>query len=119
MWVFRHEEGEDHLLDTQWVELLRSLNASEIGVSDIGDKPVVVIQPQDGLQVQGEVSLENFAHPSDCVYYFGHSHRHMTAEEIAGFNVIAKVYIPAPAGTALFANQAAAIVLWDRKVKGG
>jgi len=119
MWVFRHEEGDEHFLDTQWIELLRSLNVAEIDLSDIGNKPVVVIQPHDGIYVKGDASLEGFVHPADCVYYFGHSHRHMTAEEIAGFNVVAKVYVPAPAGTAMFANQAAAIVLWDRRMKGG
>ena len=120
MWVCKPTEDDEHFLHTQWIEMLRVFGVEAIDSSAVGTTPVVVFSPLDGIHVQGVTPLDMFVHPTEpVVYYFGHSHRHMSNEEIAGFDVIDKVYIPAPFGTALFSNQATAIALWDRRMKLG
>lgn len=117
MLIYTHPEGDDQFLETQWAYLLRAFAVSPVSREGIGGTPVVVFQPKDGRYVQGETSLENFTHLDDAVYYFGHSHKHMPQEDLAGLNVVAKVYIEVDEGTELFSNQAGCIVLWDRRLK--
>ena len=76
---------------------------------------VVVMSPEEGMNVQGEVSLEDFEHPFECTYLFGSDHSHL---EAVPQDVIAKVYIPVQ-HTELYSWIAYAVTMWDRKVKRG
>jgi hypothetical protein len=77
--------------------------------------PIILLQPSDGVHVQGESSLVDFVHPDDCVYMFGATHGILELSD----PVDTKIYIPHSPTWDLFASQAAAIVLYDRFVKRG
>jgi len=68
--------------------------------------PLVVIQPQDGVFVQGVTSLRDFIPPMNAVYYFGHDDTHMTLQELGGRTPLDVVYIPTSPGTPLYAGVA-------------
>ena len=119
IFVSREQEGEEHLLDSQWKYLLRAFDVEEMSREEIGDLPVVVIQPRYARYVPGTVCLSEFSHPDDpIVYLFGGSHSVMRETDLAGLNIIDIVYIPVHDDWELFSSQAASIVLWDRISNG-
>ena len=78
----------------------------------------VLIQPQSGRWVQGEVPLPEFKHPEHAVYIFGPDDGHLSPEIEGEYDH--KVYIPQlHTNVTLYAHQAAGIVLYDRMVKHG
>jgi tRNA(Leu) C34 or U34 (ribose-2'-O)-methylase TrmL len=102
----RHEWYEG-----SWAEVVRTFGA-EIGGGDESFTRVLV-QPQNGRNLQGEHSLIDFVHPENAVYIFGPDDGHLQA---AAYDT--SVYIPQADGrTVLWSHQAAAIVLYDRLVK--
>jgi hypothetical protein len=121
VFVCRPAEGEEHLLDSQWMYLLNALGVAEVTIGAINaSTPVVVIQPRTGREVSGDVSLKNFVHPDGpVVYLFGGSHSVMRKHSLTGLNIFAKVYIPVSDDWELFSQQAAAMVLWDRLSRHG
>ena len=100
----------------QWLYLALSFGLSKEDVSaelpQSGTR--VVIQPADGHNVQGTVSLVDFVHPEDAVYIFGGDDGFMEPIEADHY-----VYIPTPPTWELYASQAGAIVIWDRTIKNG
>jgi len=76
------------------------------------DLPVVMITSQVA-QIPGTVSLADFTHPDECLYWFGGSNENIREEPP---NVIAKVYIPVDE---MHSPQAGAIVAWDRLIRHG
>jgi len=112
--IYRPDEGEE-LLNEQWSYLTRALRVTGVSqLSDIGQTPVVVVQPEDARYVRGEINLLNFEHPDHCCYLFGASNELMSEETLSGLNIISRVYIPTAPTWELYASQAAAIILWDR-----
>lgn len=81
--------------------------------------PVVLVQPGNGRYVHGLSPLSTFEHPEDCTYYFGRDDRFVTEEEVEAMDVVASVYIDIDGHEDMFSWVAAAIVLWDRRVKRG
>ena len=85
--------------------------------------PFVILSPQNGHNIQGEISLKNFVHPAECFYVFG-SDRHNMALDDDGINLdpdidgfppgrLIKVYIPG-VGDSLHSVNAASMVMYDR-----
>jgi hypothetical protein len=77
--------------------------------------PIVIAAPLDGKNIQGEVSLVDFIHPEECIYWFGPDDRDTQSEDIAGLNIHSKVYIPGDRH--LWSGQASTVFLYDRMVK--
>ena len=70
-------------------------------LDDLPTKPRVYVE-------QGGVTLRNFTHPADCIYIFGSDYGQLPRADFA---------IPSDLG--LYADQACAIILHDRRVKRG
>ena len=83
------------------------------------DRPLVVLAPPLGRYIQGTESLLEFTHPKDAIYVFGGSHTNLTEEDMGGRVAEHYVYIPTADRNEMYAYVAAAVVLWDRVVKGG
>jgi len=80
--------------------------------------PLVVVQPKDGLHIQGTESLVTFTHPEEALYVFGSNHAHLVPEEVLGSRLPDYcVYIPVE--YEMYSWVAAAVVLYDRQVKNG
>lgn len=121
IYVCRPAEGDEHLLNTQWVHVLKAFDVEEISLEDIPPTlPVVVVQPQTARHVKGETSLSlHRSVKGPVVYLFGASHENMTPEDLLGLNVVDKVFIPLNNDWELFGPHAAAIVLWELKWRDG
>lgn len=110
---------EEGVLRDQFLYAARSFHVQSDNVlrGTIPDNvDVILIQPQDGEHVQGDVGLVDYTHPDSCCYLFGGSDSHL---ELDGVSPVAKIYIPHAKTWNLFAPQAAAVVLYDRYVKRG
>jgi hypothetical protein len=96
-----------------WRHLCRAY-AVELEQIDKGDEPVIM---RDETVVivdeKGEMPIEHFEHPRDCVYVFGMTHQNNLIEMPHDYSVS----IEYPGEPCLFGCQAAAIVLEDRKRK--
>lgn len=119
MLVCRPKESDEHYEESYWRYLVNALGLTEVPRSEIGSRPVIVVQPISGKEVYGTVPLNEFSHLSEAVYLFGANHRHMTEEDLKGLIVIARVHIPSVADWELFNSQAAAIVAWDWRLHCG
>lgn len=76
---------------------------------------VIVVQPNDGDFVQGDVPLQALQHPAEAIYVFGGTMTRLTADDLR--NVLSqRVFIPVGD---LYPDQAAAMVFWDRIQKRG
>jgi len=93
---------------TQKIELTSELPA---------DVPIVLLAPQDGRYIKGTVSLVDFEHPKDAIYYFGGSHMNPNKEEMDRLPDH-YVYIPS-VKYEMYSHAAAYITLYDRLVKNG
>jgi hypothetical protein len=85
--------------------------------SELPDKPLVILAPQDGRFIKGVESLVDFKHPDDCVYLFGGSNQVLT------YDVVDRkpdflVYVPLVKHEA-FSHAVAYMTLYDRRVKRG
>ena len=117
-WVYPDHGGQNGNVDEPWKTHIAR-------VADLGG-PFVVITPIDGHNVQGEVALPGFTHPNECYYLFG-SDRHNMSLDDDGIEIdpvlngyqgeMHKVYIPG-VGKSLHSPLAAAMVMYDRIVKG-
>ena len=85
---------------------------------DLDGIPVVVMTPIEARYVKGEIALDNFEHPEDCVYWFGSDHVNVTEEQLEGLDVVARVYIPTPTVDQMYSWQAFAVTAWDRRLRG-
>jgi len=85
--------------------------------SELPDKPLVILAPQDGRCIRGVESLIDFKHPDDCTYLFGGSNQILT------YDVVDRkpdwlVYIPLVKYEA-FSHAIAYMTLYDRRMKRG
>jgi len=84
---------------------------------DLPTEPtLVVLSSIHGEYIKGDISLTDYIHPANVIYYFGDDHNHLTQAIIGIRTNYDKVYIPNVAKS-LFSNQAMAIVLQDRQRK--
>jgi len=118
--IYHPPEG-DESLDTQWDYLTRVFGIPTesvlLSVDQVGQRPVVLVQSRDGVLITGDTDLTDFQHPEDVCYFFGASNGIIKPSDLSWLNVLARVYIPSVPTWELYAPQAAAIVLWDRKMK--
>jgi len=82
------------------------------------DRPLVVLAPEAGRYVQGNVSLKDFVHPDDAIYLFGGSHLNLSTDEMGDRIGDHLVYLPLVKHEC-YAPPAAYMTLWDRYVKRG
>jgi hypothetical protein len=117
IYICREQEGEEHLLDSQWKYLLHAFEVEEINRGDIGDLPVILVQPPSARYVPGIIPINHYTHPKDLVVYlFGGSHSTMREGDLVDLTITDRIYIPLHNNWELFSSQAAAVVLWDRIV---
>jgi tRNA(Leu) C34 or U34 (ribose-2'-O)-methylase TrmL len=88
-------------------------NTDELPTRD----PLILMAPRKGYTYQGRRSLKNFWHPSKCTYLFGSDHSHIGEEVSRQPDEI--VYIPTDDDVEMYSHVAAAVTLYDRKVKRG
>lgn len=81
------------------------------------DQKVVVMTPQTGKYVQGEVSLHDYKHEDNTIYVFGPDIANLTEDQM-GSREVTKVYIPADRSE-FYSWVAAAITFYDIGVKNG
>lgn len=86
-----------------------------VDMKDVPD-PLVVLTPIDGSKLKGTISLWDYVHPENAVYYFGSDKADLRHENI-GREKYDKVYIPDCGFMHSF--TAAAMVIYDRKIKEG
>lgn len=84
---------------------------------ELPDAELIVAAPRKGRFVQGSVDLKTFNHPEDAIYLFGLDHVNLSEDELGGRTPDHMVYIDAEDKWELYAHVAAAIFLYDRKVK--
>lgn len=76
----------------------------------------VFIEPL-GMHVHESTWLHQFTHPEDCVYVFGSAHYNpVIANRRQDFDPVVTIKTQQDAGV-LWADQACALVLYDRQVK--
>jgi hypothetical protein len=80
---------------------------------------LVLLAPQSGRYVQGEVSLRGFPHPQDCCYMFGNDHTNMSEDYLGTRKPEHLVYIPTETTDQMYSFMAGAITLWDRELYHG
>ncbi len=95
-------------------------DATHIVTADaLPDLPMVLLAPQDGRFYQGDQNLATFTHPKECVYMFGPDHHHLSEDEMGNRVPDHLVYIETDSNDEMYASIAAAVTLFDRKVKNG
>ena len=87
--------------------------------SKLMDRPIVIVQPPNGVYIAGEESLIDFNHPEDAVYIFGNDYKHLTEEMLEGLVSDHTVYVPQSTHHDMYAITAASCVFYDRMVKSG
>jgi tRNA(Leu) C34 or U34 (ribose-2'-O)-methylase TrmL len=104
-WERNTGEGMDYYLWENW-----HFNSSVLEIPD----PIIVLSPKDGSKLQGEISLYDFEHPENAVYFFGSDTRDLYPCHLEG-REYKSVYIPDSGYMHSF--TAAAMVIYDRKFK--
>lgn len=93
-------------------------------IADSSDLPaelsLVLLAPLSGRIVAGETSLADFEHPTDVLYWFGPDlTEHMDPDVYLPRPADHTVYVPTDTNDQMFAHVACAVVMWDRRCKGG
>lgn len=86
-------------------------------ISQLPDRPLVVLSPKDGRIIKGLEPLHSFTHPKECIYVFGPSNG-VLDHEVIDRKPDHYVYIPLVKHEA-FSHAAAYMTLWDRVIKHG
>ena len=81
------------------------------------DASLVLLSPTNALNVAGDQSLVDFAHPADAIYYVGSDSRHLQAEAFDGREPVHKVYVPTDSADQMYSFVALAVALYDRRIK--
>jgi tRNA(Leu) C34 or U34 (ribose-2'-O)-methylase TrmL len=76
--------------------------------------PIFVLSPEDGVKIQGTVSLYDLVHPIQATYFFGNDSANLNLGHLEGRDFTA-VYIPDTGH--LHSFEAASMVIYDRKRK--
>lgn len=137
---FKYNPGYKELLRTQYYQLVRAYpdltvyerevsvkepdtynNIPFVRVSTSDDLPIepklVVISPQNSPNIPGDISLVDYVHPENVIYFLGDDQGHLTQKVIGSRIDYDKVYIPME--DCIYSDQAIAIVLYDRQIKNG
>lgn len=85
-------------------------------MADLPDQPLVVLSPENGRHIQGDIVLRDFEHPDDAIYVFGNNHLHMSESPLFAGRDYSSVYIPTNKAE-MFAVFAATLTLYDRREK--
>ena len=110
-WVYSTHGGDNGNVDDDWKTHINCVSEDLPG-------PFVVVSPENGHNIQGEISLRDFEHPESCYYIFG-SDRHNMALDDDALRITenySTIYIPG-VGKALHSPLAAAMVIYDRMNK--
>lgn len=105
-----------HFVVSHWADVI-SISYDEI-TSLPEDYVVILLAPQTGYVISGEVSLADFPHPPQACYVFGSDHRHFQLDHLPRKPDF-QVYIPVSGYPELYSWVACAICLYDRAVKCG
>lgn len=114
-----------YLLDNHRGELTQKYlgirDGIEISLADQlpGNLPIVFLTPHQARVVPGEVSLVDFQHPDNCIYLFGPDHEVSDEDLLGSLDPDYKVYIPTDTHHEMYSHVAAAVALYDRKMKCG
>lgn len=81
--------------------------------NEISD-PIIVVSPLDANHLPGETSLFEFAHPADCVYWFGSDKKDLWPVHLEGRDY-SSIYIPDSGH--MYSFSAAAMIIYDRRLK--
>ena len=116
-------------IDNVWVIGPKDIPVRDAGIlkrstliqsaEELPNDELVIAAPKKGRFIQGRVALELFEHPREAVYLFGLDNVHLSESQLGKRVPEHTVYITANAKWELYAHVAAAIVLYDRKVKHG
>jgi hypothetical protein len=82
------------------------------------DRPLVIITPISARHLPGNLSLLDYKHPDDAIYFFGGSFDVLGDDDLGARKPDALVYIPT-VNHELFSHTSAYVTLWDRYVKRG
>lgn len=103
------------------LEMEGAVLANAILIEDVSELPqdhsLVVLAPQNGLNVQGDKNLTTFIHPLDVIYFFGSDSHHLEAEVFANRVPDHKVYVPTDTDDQMYSFAAWIAVAWDRHYK--
>lgn len=137
---FKHDESHLSLIRDEYYELLKAFPDIEVYERDVDievgsdyngrsftsitngdDLPegvtVVIISGQAAEYIQGTISLKDYVHPENVIYFLGDDHSHLTQADIGTITTHDVVYIPI--ATNVWSPQALSIILYDRIVKNG
>jgi hypothetical protein len=83
------------------------------------DSDLILLAPVEGRYYKGNVGLKDFSHPSNAIYLFGPNHVHLSEVEMSNRKPDYSVYIETDTKDEMFSYVAAAVTLWDRRIKNG
>jgi hypothetical protein len=105
---------KDELIESGFLKKAKIIRTAD----ELPKEPeLVVAAPKKGRFIQGSVDLKDFKHPEDAIYMFGFDNVHLSEDELGSREPDHVVYIDAESRWELFAHVAAAIFLYDIKVK--
>lgn len=81
------------------------------------DHTLVLLAPQNGLNLQGDEPLSTFVHPENVVYWFGDDSRHIQAEVFNDRAPDHLVYINTDTNDQMYSFSSYLVVAWDRRCK--
>lgn len=137
---FKYDAGYDQLKREQFYELFKAFTGMTIferevdvlepdhyndqpftrvdNADDLPTEPtLVVLTGLDGEYIQGDVSLVDYVHPENAIYWVGDDHSSLTQASIGERTDYDAVYIPVE--KSLFSTMALSIALFDRQLKNG
>ena len=115
---FKYDGGYMLLMREQYYELIKAFPditniyerlVDEKEPNDYNDQPLtkitnaddlpteptlVILSSLQGEYIKGDISLTDYTHPGDVIYFFGDDHNHLTQEMIGIRTDYDKVYIP-------------------------
>ncbi len=115
-WMMNPVSGIRHN-ESQKVDLKEFHDFEEM-LKSCDDLPRVFIEPRTKHQNPDTTWLHEFEHPENCVYVFGSAHYNPTLIHKRDQDVVVSVKTVRDDGVP-WANQIAAIVLYDRMMKNG
>jgi len=77
---------------------------------------LVVLAPKHGRHIQGTISLDDYKHQEDCVYFFGSDSRTPTTDMFEGIDAD-YIYIETDTTDDMYSFTSYAVVAWDRRMK--
>jgi hypothetical protein len=80
------------------------------------DIPHVLLAPEDGRYVQGNISIYKFNHPEDAIYIVGSNNYFVDLEDFEKFPEHL-VYIPTDTHDEMFNWSALGVILYDKRLK--